>query len=333
MNVLLLLCLFLLFVFIIGAVIGSFLNVVALRGLTGESIVLPPSKCPKCGNKLKPWHNIPILSYLFLRGKCAFCAEKISIQYPIVEFLTGAFAVAVILKFAPTFTALFFFIAICSLIVMSVTDIKEQVIRNWHVLFFIATGLAYNLLRTNYVIQTQTATGTFALNAQNILTLPITEAVIGLVAGAVVMEIMAAVGFIFAKQRAFGVGDTFILAGIGALLGWKPLLLVVALSVAVQVGIVTPSIFKKFVVQKDYTTIISLVSFVVMVALFLLANVNGLLENFFVCIIASLILAGAGIFACFRVLKGMKMEGGITVFPFGPALAIATIIVIFTIIR
>ena len=64
-------------VFVFGTIIGSFLNVVALRGLSGESIVLPPSKCPKCGNKLKPWHNIPILSYLFLRGKCAFCHEKI----------------------------------------------------------------------------------------------------------------------------------------------------------------------------------------------------------------------------------------------------------------
>ena len=78
----------LLLTFALGTVIGSFLNVVALRGLTGESIVLPPSKCPKCGERIKPWHNIPILSYIFLKGKCAYCNEKISIQYPIVEFLT-----------------------------------------------------------------------------------------------------------------------------------------------------------------------------------------------------------------------------------------------------
>ena len=75
-----LILLILAFVFCIGTIIGSFLNVVILRAFSGESIVLPPSKCPKCGNKLKWWHNIPILSYLLLRGKCYFCHDKISIQ-------------------------------------------------------------------------------------------------------------------------------------------------------------------------------------------------------------------------------------------------------------
>ena len=89
---------FLLFIFCIGTVIGSFLNVVILRAFSGESIILPPSKCPKCKNKLKWWHNIPILSYILLRGKCYFCKEKISIQYQIVEFITGVIFVLVFLK-------------------------------------------------------------------------------------------------------------------------------------------------------------------------------------------------------------------------------------------
>ena len=75
--------------FIIGLCCGSFYNVVILRSLSNESIVFPPSKCPKCGNSLKPWHNIPVLSYIFLKGKCAFCKERISIQYPIIELLTA----------------------------------------------------------------------------------------------------------------------------------------------------------------------------------------------------------------------------------------------------
>ncbi len=77
------------FVFITGACIGSFLNVVALRGLSGESIVFPPSKCPKCGNKLNWYTNIPVISYCFLKGKCQFCKEHISLQYPIVEALNA----------------------------------------------------------------------------------------------------------------------------------------------------------------------------------------------------------------------------------------------------
>ena len=78
-----------LFVFIIGLCLGSFYNVVILRSLSGESIVFPPSKCPKCGNKLKPIHNIPVISYIMLKGRCAFCGEKISWQYPLVELATG----------------------------------------------------------------------------------------------------------------------------------------------------------------------------------------------------------------------------------------------------
>ena len=77
------------FILIIGLVIGSFLNVVILRTVSGESIVFPASKCPKCNTPLKWYHNIPVLSYIFLRGKCGFCHEPISIQYPIVELLTG----------------------------------------------------------------------------------------------------------------------------------------------------------------------------------------------------------------------------------------------------
>jgi len=76
-------------IFIFGAMIGSFLNVVIYRIPKGESIVFPASKCQSCQTPLKWWHNIPIFSWLFLRGKCYFCHEKISVQYPIVEFLTG----------------------------------------------------------------------------------------------------------------------------------------------------------------------------------------------------------------------------------------------------
>ena len=73
---------------VIGLCLGSFFNVVILRSLSNESIVFPASKCPKCNHKLYFWHNIPVLSYILLGGKCYFCKEKISIQYPIVELLT-----------------------------------------------------------------------------------------------------------------------------------------------------------------------------------------------------------------------------------------------------
>ena len=98
------------FVFLIGAIFGSFLNVVILRAFSGESIVLPPSKCPKCGNRLKWWHNIPILSFILLRGKCYFCHEKISIQYPIIEFITGVLFVIAFFVYGLQLDTIFAFI-------------------------------------------------------------------------------------------------------------------------------------------------------------------------------------------------------------------------------
>lgn len=79
----------LLFVFILGAAIGSFLNVVIIRTPRDESISFPASHCMSCNTPLRAWHNIPILSWLFLRGKCSFCGEKISMQYPLIELLSG----------------------------------------------------------------------------------------------------------------------------------------------------------------------------------------------------------------------------------------------------
>ncbi len=86
------------FIFIFGILIGSFLNVVIYRIPKGESIVFPSSKCQSCKTPLKWYHNIPIFSWIFLRGKCGFCSEKISIQYPIIELTTGVIAVLLFQK-------------------------------------------------------------------------------------------------------------------------------------------------------------------------------------------------------------------------------------------
>ncbi|UFS63601.1 prepilin peptidase [Sulfurimonas sp. HSL-3221] len=81
-----------------GALFGSFLNVVIYRIPRGESIVFPASHCPHCGTNLKPWHNVPVLSWLMLRGRCAFCGVPISAQYPLIELLSAAIATALYLK-------------------------------------------------------------------------------------------------------------------------------------------------------------------------------------------------------------------------------------------
>ncbi|MCE2881331.1 MAG: prepilin peptidase [Planctomycetaceae bacterium] len=79
-----------LFVFLFGACVGSFLNVLAWRLPTGQSVVTPPSRCPLCGHRLSWRENLPILGWLILRGRCKGCRAKISIQYPLIELLAAS---------------------------------------------------------------------------------------------------------------------------------------------------------------------------------------------------------------------------------------------------
>ena len=117
-----------LIVFIFGAMIGSFLNVVIYRIPKGESIVFPSSKCQSCQNALKWWHNIPIFSWLFLRGKCYFCKAKISAQYPIVEFLTGLLFVALYFKLGLVWYLPFITASFAALLALVMIDFKYMAV-------------------------------------------------------------------------------------------------------------------------------------------------------------------------------------------------------------
>lgn len=112
------------FVFLLGLVFGSFANVLIHRIPRGESVVSPPSACPACGTKLKPWHNVPLLSWLFLRGKCGFCAAPVSWTYPAVELFTGFLFIAVFLKAGVTVFALAAALSLSLLLALSVIDIR-----------------------------------------------------------------------------------------------------------------------------------------------------------------------------------------------------------------
>jgi leader peptidase (prepilin peptidase)/N-methyltransferase len=115
-------------IFIFGTLIGSFLNVVIYRIPKGESIVFPASKCQSCQTPLKWWHNIPIFSWLFLRGKCYFCQEKISAQYPIIEFLTGIIFALLYLKLGLVWYLPFVAAAFAALLALVMIDFKYMAV-------------------------------------------------------------------------------------------------------------------------------------------------------------------------------------------------------------
>ncbi len=316
------------FVFVIGLCIGSFLNVVILRSLSEESIVFPPSKCPKCSNKLKWWHNIPVLSYILLRGKCGFCKEHISIQYPIIELLTGLIFVFEFLKFGISIDTIFVWIVSALLIVIAGTDIKEKVVFDAHTYSLIGVGIFYSLLIFGISLYLNITNDTFVLNKEMLLHNPLTTSILGIITGVLIMEILARAGYVFAGTRAFGEGDTYIAAGLGAFLGWKSTIIVLLGSIIVQMIFTLPIFIKKLINSNDKVTLISLICFTGYTVLFFALQQTGLFnDGIILYIIGAIILAAIGLFLCYRILKGLKQDQeNLTYLPFGPAMVISALI-------
>ena len=317
-------------VFVTGLCIGSFLNVVILRTLSEESIVFPASKCPKCQTPLKWWHNIPVFSYIFLRGKCAFCKEHISIQYPIIELITGIIYTILFMKFGLSLDTLFAWIFAAILIVIAGTDIKEKVVYDIHTYTLLGFGLLYALVVTATDIYQIHVAGThLEFSKYILLNNPLSMSILGAIEGALILEVCARAGYLVAGTRAFGEGDTFIAAGLGAMFGWRTLLVVLALSVLIQVILFLPIFVKGLVQNKDFKTLISFVLFCVYAIIFYSLQHFRVItvENIILYSIGALILAALGIISCIQIFKGLREKPeNRTYLPYGPAMVAAAFI-------
>src|ERR1700723_1269777 len=136
------------FVFLFGLIIGSFLNVCILPIPTGKSIVLPASACPKCGTAIRAYDNIPVISYLILRGKCRGCKTKISPMYPLVEFLTGLLFFACYYAFGLSVETLKWATFSAIMIVLVFTDLRERILPDVVNFTGFALGLVFSLFVT-----------------------------------------------------------------------------------------------------------------------------------------------------------------------------------------
>jgi len=116
------------FAFLVGIIFGSFLNVVILRIPKEESVVFGASHCTSCGNALKPWHNIPLFSWLFLRGRCSYCKTSISVQYPLIELLSGLIFLILADKFGISLPVFFIGLSFLMLLALSLIDFKYKMV-------------------------------------------------------------------------------------------------------------------------------------------------------------------------------------------------------------
>jgi len=134
------------FIFIIGTLIGSFLNVVIFRIPKGESISFPPSHCQNCKTRLTVLDLIPIISYIYLRGKCRTCGEKVSVQYPIIEGVTGLVFIFTYVNFGVSFAFLEYAIILSLLVAIFVIDYKHYIIPDGMNLLIFLVALGFLLV-------------------------------------------------------------------------------------------------------------------------------------------------------------------------------------------
>jgi leader peptidase (prepilin peptidase)/N-methyltransferase len=134
--------------FILGCVIGSFANVCIHRLPWQHSLMLPPSHCPNCQQGLRPWHNVPIVSYVLLKGRCAYCHTAISWRYPFVEFLCGLLYIVLYAHFGFSIPGMIFTLLATSLLIVSFIDLAYRIIPDVITLPGIIAGLLASTLAT-----------------------------------------------------------------------------------------------------------------------------------------------------------------------------------------
>ena len=196
-------------VFVLGAVVGSFLNVCIYRIPEGLSIVFPASRCPVCTAPLRWFHNVPVFSYLLLRGKCAFCAVKIPWRYPLVELLNAGLYVLVLWYFGLSGATLVFFLFISALIVITFIDLDHQIIPDVISLPGIVVGFMCSFVLPWLTWQ---------------------DSLYGILLGGGSLFAIAAGYEFLTKKEGMGGGDIKLLAMLGAFLGWKAVLPIIFLS-------------------------------------------------------------------------------------------------------
>ena len=182
-----------------GLCIGSFLNVVIYRLPLGQSLATPPSRCRTCGYSLRWFDNIPVLSWVLLRGRCRQCGTRVSWQYPVVELVTGALFVLVVwlTPVGPLMASRL--LLVCILIALFGIDLEHQILPNSITLPAIAIGVLLSLIAPPGW----------------------KDALIGVVLGGGILYAIAWGYYLWRREEGMGMGDVKMLAMIGAFLGWQ----------------------------------------------------------------------------------------------------------------
>jgi leader peptidase (prepilin peptidase)/N-methyltransferase len=197
------------FGFVLGTIIGSFVNVCIHRIPQDKSIITPSSHCPRCKTPIRFYDNIPLVSFMILKGRCRKCHVSISLRYPLVEFLMGLFSFMLLLRFGISTLYLIYLTFFAALTLVSFIDLPHRIIPDVISLPGIIIGLVISLLHPQ---------------------LSIKDSFIGVLLGGGSLYLVASIYHIITKREGMGGGDVKLLAMIGAFIGWKGVLFTILCS-------------------------------------------------------------------------------------------------------
>lgn len=197
------------FSFVLGSIVGSFLNVCIYRIPAGQSVVFPPSSCPKCGHRICWYQNIPVLSYLLLGGCCSSCNSRISLRYPSIEMLTGTLFVLVFSLFGFSFATVVYCFFVSALVIITFIDLDHQIIPDVISLPGIVIGFACSFM---------------------VPWISWVDSLLGVLVGGGILLAIAWIYEKLAKREGMGGGDIKLLAMLGAFMGWKAVLPIIFLA-------------------------------------------------------------------------------------------------------
>lgn len=195
--------------FLFGLILGSFVNVCIYRIPLKKSIISPGSSCPKCGERIKFYDNIPLVSYIILFGKCRYCRHTIPWHYPAVETLIGLLSLSLFIRYGLTYQYFLFFLFTAALVTVSFIDLHHSIIPDSISLPGIVAGLIASLVFTH---------------------ISWSDSLIGIVAGGGSLYLIGKGYMLVTGKEGMGGGDVKLLAMIGAWMGWRALPLIVLIS-------------------------------------------------------------------------------------------------------
>jgi leader peptidase (prepilin peptidase) / N-methyltransferase len=201
-------------VFMLGAAVGSFLNVVIYRLPAGLSLLYPPSRCPKCHTRLQPYDNVPVLGWLWLRGRCRYCRAPIAARYPLIEAFTGLLFLVTFWLLGLTWWTVAYWVLLSWLVALAFIDLDTLTLPN----ALTQSGLVLGLLVQMGI--PYLATGSWSAAIQGLIT-----GVLGAVLGIWLFDIITVLASVSLGQTAMGGGDAKLAAMLGAWLGWPGVLL------------------------------------------------------------------------------------------------------------